>query len=335
MIARRILTRISTALLVAGATLGVHFDAPAAAAPVVTVSPVSAAPGTSVVVSGSGFGKKKSGTVSVAGTKLASLTTNRRGKFSVTKAVPSIAAGPTTVTATFGGVTASVPFTVLASTSTPTTSTATSALRAVGSPVLSDADAAAKVRRSSWEPRPSNATENATVPTSSQLSTFYSYTGQWGSCDNLRNKVTGKFTGTTDEIIQWAAWKWGLPEDVVRATAVTESWWDVDTVGDNGQSFGLMQIKNVTKWHGGTYPMSADATAFNVDYWAGMVRHYFEGCAGWMKDYSFNGTTYAAGDLWGSVGAWYAGNWHSDAANWYIDEVKKHLTNRTWAGSGF
>ena len=315
------------------ATLAVAFDGPAGAAPVVTVSPSSAAPGTSVVVTGAGFAKRTSGTVAVAGTKLASLSTNRKGKFSVTKTLPTLSAGATTVTATFAGVTASTPFTVLAATST--TSAVKSELRSVGSAILSDADAAAKVRRSSWEPRPSNATENATVPTSEQLKTFYSYTGQWGSCDNLRAKVTGNFTGTTDEILQWAAWKWGLPEDVVRATAVTESWWDMDTVGDNGQSFGLMQIKNVAKWHGGTYPMSKDATAFNVDYWAGMIRHYFEGCAGWMKDYCFNGTTYAAGDMWGSIGAWYAGNWHSDAANWYIDEVKKHVNNRTWATSGF
>ena len=154
-------------------------------------------------------------------------------------------------------------------------------------------------------------------------------------CDSLRRKVTGRFTGTTDEIIQWAAWKWGLPEDVVRAAAVTESWWRMDTVGDNGMSFGLLQIKNVAKWHGGTYPLSKTSTAFNADYYAGMVRHYFEGCATWMKNYSYNGTKYAAGDLWGSVGAWYSGDWHSNAANGYIAKVKKHQADRTWAKAGF
>ncbi len=210
-----------------------------------------------------------------------------------------------------------------------------SALRPVGSPILTDAQAASHVRKSSWEPRPANTTANHTVPTAAQLANFYSYTGQWGSCDNLRAKVTGNYTGTTDEIIQWAAWKWGLPENVVRSVAVGESWWRMSMVGDNGMSFGLTQIKNVAKWHGGTYPMSQDDTAFNVDYWAGMVRQYFEGCSAWMKDYSFNGTQYAAGDLWGSIGAWYAGNWHSDAANGYIARIQKYLANKTWAQRGF
>ena len=210
-----------------------------------------------------------------------------------------------------------------------------SALRAPGSAILTDAQAAAKVVRTTWEPRPGNTTENRTVPTATQLATFYSYTGQWGNCDNLRAKVTGNFTGTTDDIIEWAAWKWGLPEDVLRAVAVTESWWKMETVGDNGQSFGLTQIKNVNAWHGGTYPLSKDATAFNVDYHAGIVRHYYEGCATWMKDATFNGSTYAKGDLWGSVGAWYSGNWHSDASNSYVKKVKSHLRNRTWKKATF
>jgi hypothetical protein len=211
----------------------------------------------------------------------------------------------------------------------------TARLRPVGSNVLTDAQAASHVRGGSWEPRPSNALENSTVPTASQLKTFDSFTGQWGNCDDLRTQVTGNFEGTTDQIIQWAAWKWGLPENVVRATAVTESWWKMSTVGDNGLSFGLMQIKNVSKWHGGTYPLSQTSTAFNVDYWAGMVRQYYEGCSTWMKGYTYNGSKYAAGDLWGSIGAWYSGDWHSNAAHNYISHVKKHLKARTWKSANF
>ena len=29
-------------------------------------------------------------------------------------------------------------------------------------------------------------------------------------------RVTGNFTGTTDMILQWAACKWGIDEDIVR-----------------------------------------------------------------------------------------------------------------------
>jgi hypothetical protein len=211
----------------------------------------------------------------------------------------------------------------------------TSALRPVGSPILSDAEAAAKVRRSSFEPRPENATANRRVPTAAELQRFHAYTGQWANCDNLRRKVTGNFTGTTDEILQWAAWKWGLPEETLRAAAASESWWRMSFVGDNGQSFGILQIKNVERWHGGTYPLSKDSTAFNADYYAGIVRHYFEGCASWMKSYSFNGTSYQAGDLWGSIGAWYSGDWHSDASRNYQNDVRKNEADKPWRRSGF
>lgn len=221
-----------------------------------------------------------------------------------------------------------------ASTTTTAPATARAQLRPVGSAVLSDADAASRVRRIA-EIRPDNATQNQAVPTAQQLTAFNAYTGQWGTCDHLRRKVTGNFRGTTDEILQWAAWKWGLPEDTLRAAAATESWWRMSMVGDNGMSFGLMQIKNVAQWHGGTFPLAKDATAFNVDYYAGMVRHYFEGCATWMKDYSFNGYSYGAGDLLGSIGAWYSGDWHSNAAHTYVSDVQRNQSNRVWATAGF
>ena len=47
-----------------------------------------------------------------------------------------------------------------------------------------------------------------------------------------RRRVTGNMTGTTDEIIQWIACKWGIAEDVVRAQVAKESWWHQDTLGD-------------------------------------------------------------------------------------------------------
>ena len=87
---------------------------------------------------------------------------------------------------------------------------------------------------------------------------------------NSRNapRVDGNFTGTTDEIIQWAACRWGFDEDTVRAQAVQESFWRQDAVGDfaNGiyQSHGLLQVK--TTLHHGTDPLATVSTAFNVDY---------------------------------------------------------------------
>jgi len=41
----------------------------------------------------------------------------------------------------------------------------------------------------------------------------------------LLRRVDGQFTGTTDEIFQWAACKWGLADNLLRAIAVRESTW--------------------------------------------------------------------------------------------------------------
>src|SRR5439155_25368438 len=41
----------------------------------------------------------------------------------------------------------------------------------------------------------------------------------------LGSRVDGQFTGTTREILRWAACKWGVDEDLVLAQAAIESWW--------------------------------------------------------------------------------------------------------------
>lgn len=147
--------------------------------------------------------------------------------------------------------------------------------------------------------------------------------------------MTGAFVGTTDEIFQWGAWKWGLPEDVLRAVAVGESNWEMHYNGDGGRSWGLMQIKNVEQWHGGTYDLSRRSTAFNVDYYAGMVRHYFEVCASWMVHQTHGGHSYGPGDFWGAVGSWYSGDWHSPASERYVAYVKRRMTDKPWERPAF
>ncbi|MGA7762612.1 MAG: hypothetical protein WCA59_12780 [Candidatus Binataceae bacterium] len=44
--------------------------------------------------------------------------------------------------------------------------------------------------------------------------------------------VTGNYSGTTDEIVRWAACKWGIDEDMVRAQGEVESGWDQGGAGD-------------------------------------------------------------------------------------------------------
>jgi autotransporter family porin len=102
-----------------------------------------------------------------------------------------------------------------------------------GSALPGDAECAARVR-SATETRPANATYNQTKgfgPPSNPPAPLY-------------NRVTGNFTGTTDEIIQWAACKWGIDEDIVRAQTAKESWWFQRTNGDNGDSWGLQQVRH-------------------------------------------------------------------------------------------
>ena len=55
------------------------------------------------------------------------------------------------------------------------------------------------------------------------LSKDGAYAARWDSW--LLPRVDGQFTGTTDEIFQWAACKWGLSDNVLRAIADEESTW--------------------------------------------------------------------------------------------------------------
>ena len=89
-----------------------------------------------------------------------------------------------------------------------------------------------RVRRSTWEPRPDNHTPNHTMPDAETVHASFAarpravaggYDDRWDSW--LLQRVTGGHTGTTDENIQWAACKWGIADNLLRAIAVRESAW--------------------------------------------------------------------------------------------------------------
>lgn len=198
-------------------------------------------------------------------------------------------------------------------------------LQPVGFAPLTSEEAAARVDRNGFEPRPENADENGRVPTAEELAYFHA-----NSDMPNHSYVDGQFTGTTDEIIQWAAHKWGLPEDVMQAVAVVESWWDMDTVGDNGDSFGIYQVRR--PYHC-CLPFMRDSTAFNADYYGGIVRAYFDGKQSWLNNPNVavdNVGRYEAGDLWGSIGAWFSGRWHTPGNEAYVGRIQWRLDERTW-----
>ncbi|MGH7866542.1 MAG: hypothetical protein ACREP9_02660, partial [Candidatus Dormibacteraceae bacterium] len=144
---------------------------------------------------------------------------------------------------------------------------------APGSALPSDAQCTARVQRNPWEPRPENTQANHTVPPTP----YPNPTRSWSSnrANQLKTRVDGQFTGTTDEIIQWSACKWGYPVEVARAQAVDESHWYQSHRSDGGVSYGLFQLKS-TVWTG-TLPWSQNSTAYNADWAMGVWRACYEG----------------------------------------------------------
>lgn len=96
----------------------------------------------------------------------------------------------------------------------------------------SDEVCARRVHRSAWEPRPSNVGPNHTRPQPADVRRSLSSRprGDGRTYDSRFNtwllaRVSGQHTGTTDENIQWAACKWGISDNLLRAMAAAESTW--------------------------------------------------------------------------------------------------------------
>ena len=192
---------------------------------------------------------------------------------------------------------------------------------------LSDEAAAALVNRSRWEPRPENRDENHRRPSDRTLRRFRH------SSDLPRaykRRVSGDYTGRTDEIIQWAAHKWGFSPDVLRAVAVVESRWKMSAIGDGGDSYGLMQVKRGPHC---CFPATRRSTAFNVDYYGAWLRAAYDGRFRWLNTVA-RGERYTSGDLWGSIGIWYSGRWRYGTAD-YIGRIKETIRQRVWRRDGF
>lgn len=209
---------------------------------------------------------------------------------------------------------------------------------------------AARVRRNIWEPRPENYTANHTIPSAGSDYAIIDWGpnsfGQNEKANTLRARINGSFVGTTDEILQWAACKWGIDEDIVRAQAVQESYWRMSQLGDHtesgeecakfgasapcDQSYGILQVK--ASVHRTTFPAARNSTAFNADYTYAFWRSCYEGYIDWLHA---EHPEYKGGDVWGCLGHWASGTWYNDDANTYINTVKEHLNTRRWEQSDF
>ncbi len=108
----------------------------------------------------------------------------------------------------------------------------------------SDATCAAEIP---WESEmvPANSGTNSTMPSQGQLDAYRAdgyaadvYGGSWAYA-----RVDGQYTGNTDMIFRWAACKWGIDEDVVRAQATIEQWsWNQpQSGGDERTSYSAVR----------------------------------------------------------------------------------------------
>ncbi|WP_100498755.1 hypothetical protein [Geodermatophilus chilensis] len=174
------------------------------------------------------------------------------------------------------------------------------------------------MQRDQWEPRPENATANGTPPTGPAPYGMASWSTAEADGPAYRGRVDGDFTGTTDEIIQWASCKWGFPTDLNRAQAVIETTWWQSVVGDEGESYGLYQMKT-TVW--GAYPNSSSSTAFNADWAMGLRRACYDG-AMWYPE--------LRGNLEACIGVHFSGDPAESTWRGYTDEVLEYERTKPW-----
>ena len=164
---------------------------------------------------------------------------------------------------------------------------------------------------------------------------------------------------STDDLIQWAAHKWGIPENWLRAEYVVESYWNQFNLGDDTrvssrwydlypyqsripgtsnvyQSLGITQVRWAPdgSFPPGTEPLRWESTAFNIDEQAATIRFYYDNPSG--ARYSWGDPRYAPCQKWPSLGGWYRPYpWGNASQASYIKAVRGDLNERDWASPSF
>ncbi len=222
---------------------------------------------------------------------------------------------------------------------------------------LSNVAAASCVRRVR-EIHPENVRFNHYVPSRAELQRWLQTPDHWGrlpaQADPYYRYVNGGFRGTTDEIIQWAAAKWGIPVNWLRAQFAQESVWYQQGVGDDEyvgpawyelyppqaripgtykvyETMGISQIKWTPDGTAGagTEPLRWKSTAFAADYEAATVRFFFDD-PGQAHSTSAD-PTYHPGQAWNSVAAWYDPYpWGNATQLWYVGIIQSQLRKHSW-----
>jgi autotransporter family porin len=208
-------------------------------------------------------------------------------------------------------------------------------LQPLGAQLPTEEQCAAEVRANpSPETRPLNAPYNNTT---------------WQAHPTFFPRATGNFTGSTDDIIRWAACKWGYDENLLRAQVAKEAWgkmdglggWTTDPVmclpghgiGVDGTPGQCPQVAGLMQVSGFYFPDAIEgsmrSTAYNLEIGLATWRNCFDGNETWLNNVN-RGRQYTAGDMWGCVGRWFSGRWHTSEANWYMGELQSYMDRRIW-----
>jgi hypothetical protein len=169
----------------------------------------------------------------------------------------------------------------------------------------------------------------------------------------LAKRINGDFTGTTIDILRWAACKWGINQDIVFAQAAVESWWQQNTLGgwtadastcppgrllgQKGKpgecpvTYGILQN---TYERGPGWSAIARSTAMNADAAYAIWRSCFDGYETWLNTMP-RGSQYRKGNVWGCVGRWFSGQWLNPPALGYIAQVKEYMRQKIWLTPDF
>jgi hypothetical protein len=207
---------------------------------------------------------------------------------------------------------------------------------------------------------------NTYVPTAAQLRAFHSSKVSNGTPVEQFNPYTKYVDGldglrdpSTDDLIQWSAHKWGIPENWLRAEYTLESAWNGFMLGDEATvsrswyeryplqarvpnslsvytSMGITQVKWIpdNSVGAGTEPLRWESTAFNLDYQAAVIRFYYDNPSGSRS--SWGDSSYAPCEAWRSIGGWdepYP--WGNSEQASYVANVQARLRDRVWAQSSF
>lgn len=230
-------------------------------------------------------------------------------------------------------------------------------------------DSAICVTKTAEQTSRGNGARNSYVPSDSQLASARAALDRNGDTMEQSSYYTKYVTGrsnlgvlpTTDDLIEFYAKKWGIPEDHLRAQYVQESDWRQSAKGDlrtenatdwawynsagagycpNStqcyESVGITQVKSNRPGSTcinacGAEPLRWLSTGYNIDYMAAIARFEYDNPGGLRS--SWGDSTYRPLQGWDSLCAWFSSYpFSNSSADSYCAGVQTHLANRDWLG---